>query len=461
MTELLTPVRLPFTGDRAGTGPLTWGQRAIWHAIGRTVPNDHYFNLDRVIDLGPRTVPVDTALAAVAALVARHEALRTRLGLADGAPGQVLAASGTLDVHVVDGGADPAAAASGVRDLLAGTAFDYGAEWPVRAALVTTGGPAGDQVSHLVLVLCHLATDGHGAEVLARDLRLLVRRGTRGLRAPETTPLDVAAEQHSPEGHRRGAAALAYWSEQFARIPATMFATPVAAPRAPRYWTGRIVSTALSGAVDALAAQHGVSGSTVLLTAAGALAAAAGGHPTTAVMPIVGNRFTTGHRDLVSTLSQDGLFVLDVDRPTFGALLRPGWQAALRGYRAAAYDPAGWDAMLADAAAARGEPVHPYTCFNDMRLVTPLAGDRPAPAATELRARQRDTRVDFPATQERVACRYCLHVTLGAQALVVTLTADTAYLPPAAIEGQLRAIEELLVRAAGEDVPMTALTGML
>lgn len=458
MTELLTPVRVPFTGDRAGTGPLTWGQRAIWHAIGRTVPNDHYFNLDRVVDLGPRTVPVDDALAAVAALLARHEALRTRLELSGGVPGQLLAAGGTLDVHVVDGGADPAAAALRARDLLAGTAFDYRAEWPLRVALVTTGVTTGPgQVSHLVLVLCHLATDGHGAEVLARDLRLLALRGNRGLRAPETTPLGLAEEQHSPEGHRRGAAALSYWAEQFARIPASMFAVPVAPPRSPRYWTGRIVSTALSGAVDALAAQHGVSGSTVLLTAAGALAAAAGGHPTTAVMPIVGNRFTTGHRDLVSTLSQDGLFVLDVDRPTFGALLRPGWQAALRGYRAAAYDPAGWDAMLADAAAARGEPVHPYTCFNDMRLVEA----RPARTATELRALQRDTRVDFPATQERVACRYCLHVTADAGALVVTLTADTAYLPPAAIEGQLRAIEELLVRAAAHDVPMTALTGLL
>ncbi len=454
MTELLTPVRVPFTGDRAGTGPLTWGQRAIWHAIGRTVPNDHYFNLDRVVALAPRTVPVDSALAAVAALVARHEALRTRLDLAGGVPGQRLAAEGTLDVHLVDGGADPAGAALRARDLLAGTAFDYPAEWPLRVALVTAG--AG-QVSHLVLVLCHLATDGHGAEVLARDLRLLALRGNRGLRAPETTPLDLAEEQHSPEGHRRGAAALSYWAEQFGRIPPTMFATPAAPPRSPRYWTGRIVSTALTGAVDALAAQHGVSGSTVLLTAAGALAAAAGGHRTTAVMPIVGNRFTTGHRDLVSTLSQDGLFVLDVDRPTFGALLRPGWQAALRGYRAAAYDPDGWDAMLAAAAEARGEPVHPYTCFNDMRLVE----GPPARTATGLRALQRDTRVDFPATQERVACRYCLHVTMDGPALVVTLTADTAYLPPAAIEGQLRAIEELLVRAAGEDVPMTALSGLL
>ncbi|MET7423293.1 condensation domain-containing protein [Dactylosporangium sp. NPDC005555] len=450
MTEVVTEVRVPFTGDRAGTGPLTWGQRAIWHAIGRTVPNDHYFNLDRIVDLAPRTVPVDAALAALAALVARHEALRTRLG-PDG--GQVLVEDGVLDVRVVDGGDDPAAAAARARDLLAGTAFDYREEWPLRAALVTRDGA----VSHLVLVLCHLATDGHGAEVLARDLRLLALRGNRGLRPPQTGPLDLAAEQQSPEGHRRGTAALSYWAEQFARIPATMFGAEVAPPRAPRYWTGRIVSTALGGAVDALAAQHGVSGSTVLLTAAGALAAAAGGHATTAVMPIVGNRFTTGHRDLVSTLSQDGLFVLDVDRPTFGALLRPGWQAALRGYRAAAYDPAGWDAMLADAAAARGQEVHPYCCFNDMRLIE----GRPVRPATQLRALCRDTRFDFPATQERVACRYCLHVTVEGQALVVTLTADTAYLPPAAIEGQLRAIEELLVRAAGEDVPMSTLTGLL
>jgi len=447
MADLAVRHRVRFGGARSGTGPLTWGQRAIWHAIGRTVPNDHYFNLNRIVDLGARTVPVPTALGALAALMGRHEALRTRLDGEDCQAGQSLAASGELDVHVVEGDAGE------LRERLAGTAFDYRGEWPVRAGLVTTGG----EVSAIVLVLCHLATDGHGAEVLARELRLLVRRGDRGLRAPATTPLDLAGEQQSAEGRARGAAALDYWAGQFARIPPTMFAERVAAPRTPRFWTGRIVSGAMSGAVDSLAATYGVSGSTVLLTAAGALAAAAGGHGTTAVMPIAGNRFAAAHRDLVSTLSQDGLFVLDLDRPTFGELLRPGWQAALRGYRAAAYDPVGWDAMLASSAAARGVPVHPYTCFNDMRLVE----GHPAPSAVELRARQRDTRVDFPAAQDRVACRYCLHVTAEPGALVVTLTADTAYLPPAAIEAHLRAIEELLVRAAGAAVPTSALAGLL
>ena len=41
--------RIDFAGDATEPLPLTWGQQAIWAAIGRTAPNDHYFNLDRVL----------------------------------------------------------------------------------------------------------------------------------------------------------------------------------------------------------------------------------------------------------------------------------------------------------------------------------------------------------------------------------------------------------------------------
>ncbi|MEV6931506.1 condensation domain-containing protein [Dactylosporangium sp. NPDC051485] len=446
----MAEARVAFRGDRSGGGPLTWGQRAIWNAIRRTVPNDHYFNLSRVLALGGRTVSVAEATAALAALIGRHEALRTRIAGDPGEPRQELAAAGELPVAIVEGG-DP----EQLAERLAGTTFDYAGEWPLRAGLVTAGG----QVSHVVLALCHLATDGHGAEILVRDLRVLIRR-VGSLRPPATTPLALAEQQHSEDGRRRGAAALDYWAEQFARMPATMFPDVVAQPRQPRFWTGRIVSTAITRAVDTLAARHKVSGSTVLLTAAAALAAAHGGHPAAAVMPIVANRFTPAARDLVSTLSQDGLVVLDLDRPTFGELLRPGWQAAVRGYRRAAYDPVGWDAVLERAALERGTEVHPYCCYNDMRLVETGPGAGIADAAT-LHAARAETRVDFPATQERVACRYCLHLTAAGPASVVTLTADTAYLPPAAIEAHLRGLEELLVTAAVDDVPTDRLPALL
>ncbi|XQE88028.1 condensation domain-containing protein [Streptomyces microflavus] len=456
-------VTVAFGGDRDGRAPLTWGQRAIWHAIRRTAPNDHYFNIGRVLPLADRGRPatVADAVRALGALMERHEALRTRLELlADGqetAAGQRLAATGRLPVTLAHA-RDPADAertAHALLDRLSATRFAYTSEWPVRAALVAVG----DRVTHAVLVLCHLAADGHGAEVLVRDLRLLVRRGSAG-RPPAATPLDLAREQHGDAGRRRGAAALAHWEAGYRAAPATMFPEPVAAP-APRFWTGRIVSPALARAVAAVATAHRVSGSTVLLTAAAVLVAAGQGHRTAAVMPIVGNRTAAGHRDLVTTLSQDGLFVLDLaaagtPEPSFTDLLPAAYRSALRSYRAAVYDPVEWDALGERLRTERGAEVHPYCCFNDMRLVERPAPPGPAPTAAELAELGGRTVFGFPATQERVACRYCLHITEECDALAVSLTADTAYLPPETIRAHLYGIEELVVTAAAGRSPLLA-----
>lgn len=458
---------VPFAGGRTGDAPLTWGQRAIWNAIGRTIPNDHYFNIGRVLPLADRGAPVDLPrlTSALAALLFRHEALRTRIVTgAEGEPRQRLYAEGLVEV-VVEDAPDPAGAGSAAEDLLSSLLsrrFDYAREWPVRFGAIRHEG----RITHVVLALCHLATDGHGAEVLVRDLRLLVRRGSAGPACAET-PLDLARHQASPAGRRSGRAALAHWESGLREAPPTMFPTPVAQPRTPRFWTGRLVSAALPRAVEALAAAHRVSGSTVLLTAAAALVAADQGHSVAAVMPIAGNRAAQGRRTLVSTLSQDALFVLrtdDVPGPDadFTGLLAGAWPAALAGYRAAAYDPADWDALLERAAGERGTEVHPYCCFNDMRLAERHTAPRAAPHGDELAALRSRSVLDFPATQDRVACRYCLHVTGDDSALTVTLTADTAFLPPAAIHAHLRAIEEVVVSSSAGTPPLLAeLSGLL
>ncbi|MFI7327559.1 condensation domain-containing protein [Streptomyces rubiginosohelvolus] len=487
-----------FHGERSGRAPLTWGQRAIWHAIRRTAPNDHYFNIGRVLPLADRGRPVTVpeALKALAHLMERHESLRTRLllGPQDGEPAQSLTDAGTLTVTITRAAGLPEAAAEADALLgrLSSTRFDYPAEWPVRAALVT----AGDRVTHAVLALCHLAADGHAAEILVRDLRLLVRRGSAG-RPPATTPLDLARDQHAAAGRRRGAAALAHWEAGYRAAPPTMFPDPRAEPRTPRFWTGRLVSPALARAVGTVAAAHRVSGSTVLLTASAALVAAGEGHRTAAVLPIVGNRTAGALRDLVSTLSQDGLFVLDLaetaDLPetggpkepsglaeppgprepsgpaetaglagTFTDLLPAAYRAALRAYRAAVYDPVEWDALGERLSAEYGTDVHPYCCFNDMRLVERALPEGPSASAAELAEARRRTTFGFPATQGRVACRYCLHVTEEGDALAVSLTADTAYLPPEAIRAHLYAMEELIVAsAAGAPPPLTELRTLL
>ncbi|TXS12629.1 non-ribosomal peptide synthetase condensation domain protein [Streptomyces sp. adm13(2018)] len=457
---------VPFAAGRPGAAPLTWGQRAIWHAIGRTAPNDHYFNLGRILPLADRGAPVDTVhlRTALSALLERHEALRTRVVAEVGRPVQRLHARGRAEL-LVRNEPDPGRGGETAATLLAelsGHRFAYAEEWPVRLGAVRSDG----RITHVVLALCHLAADGHAAEILVRDLRLLVRRGSAGPPCPQT-PLDLARHQHGPAGRRASEAALAHWERGLSLAPPTMFAERVAEPLRPRFWTGRLVSTVLPRAVDTVAAAHGVSGSTVLLTAAAALVAAGQGHRTAAVMPIAGNRAAAGLRSLVSTLSQDALFVLELPEDRTGGavftdLLAGAWPAALAGYRAAAYDPAGWDALLERMTRERGTEVHPYCCFNDMRLVDRAAATGPAPGTRELHELRRRTVLDFPATQERVACRYCLHLTGDAAALTVTLTADTAYLPPRTIHAHLRGIEEIVVASAvGSPPPLSRLAELL
>ncbi|MQY15429.1 hypothetical protein SRB5_56110 [Streptomyces sp. RB5] len=446
------PLPVPFTGGRAGEAPLTWGQRAIWHAIRRTAPNDHYFNLGRVLPLADRGTPVDVPrlTTALTALMERHESLRTRVVTDyEGDTRQQLHATGTIDLTVHDD-AHPDA----LLTELVGRRFDYAEEWPVRFAAVRSGG----RITHVVLALCHLASDGHGAEVLVRDLRLLVRRGSAGPACPDT-PYDLAHRQHSPAGRRTSAASLALWERGLREVPPTMFARPVAEPSTPRWWQGRLVSAALPRAVDALAARHRVSGSTVLLTAAAALVAASQGHPAAAVMPIAGNRAGADRHNLVSTLSQDALFVLrmpDDPATTFTGLLADAWPAALAGYRAASYDPADCDALRERVSRERGTEIHPYCCFNDMRLVDRPPTARPAPDAAEPAELRSRTTLDFASKEELVACRYCVHVSGDSTALTVTLMADTVYLPPPAIHAQLRAIEEVVVSSAFGTPPTLA-----
>ncbi|WP_405935316.1 condensation domain-containing protein [Streptomyces sp. NBC_00726] len=454
-----------FAGGRSGDAPLTWGQRAIWHAIGRTRPNDHYFNIGRVLPLADRGAPVDLPRLtdALTALLVRHEALRTRIADEGGEPRQRLHGEGRAEVRVVEAD-DPQEAATAAEALLSSLTahrFDYAGEWPVRFGAVRHAG----RITHAVLALCHLAADGHAAEVLVRDLRLLARRGSAGP-VCAANPLDLARHQASPAGRRAGRAALAHWERGLRAASPTMFPAPVAEPSTPRFWTGRLVSAALPRAVEALAAAHRVSGSTVLLTASAALVAAGQGHPVAAVMPIAGNRAAEGHRTLVSTLSQDALFILRMDEAgpdaDFTDLLAGAWPAALAGYRAASYDPADFDALLDRMSAERGTEVHPYCCFNDMRLVERPAAPRPAPCPDESAALRRRGVLDFPATQDRVACRYCLHVSGDDSALTVTLTADTAYLPPHTIHAHLRAIEEVVVTAsAGKPPLLTELPALL
>ncbi|WP_084959458.1 condensation domain-containing protein [Thermoactinospora rubra] len=424
-------MNVDFAAGDCGTGPFTWGQEAIWQTIERTWPDDHYFNFGQVLKL-PRARHIREVAAAVGALVERHGSLRTLVAERPGttrALGQHLEARGRLPVEVVG------AAPRDVLDKLAATRFDYERDWPLRVALVTEG----DLVTHVVLVFCHLAADGFGAEIAVRDLRMLLVRGrVPGPRPPQ--PLELARWQAGPEGRRVAATAAAHWEREHRRVPATMFAASSQDAARPPIWRALLASPALDLAVRAVAWRHRVSTSTVLLAATAQLAARYGGHRTSAVLPIAANRFRKDTRGIVSTLSQEGLFTLDVDRP-FPDLLRPAEAAAVRAYRSAYHDPADRRRVVAAESERRGEPVHPGCCFNDMRLADPGPADCPP---ERLDAALEQTTLTWPLSQDRLNCRFCVHVSAEG----VSLTADTRYLSRASMEGYLRDLEGLLVETA-------------
>lgn len=164
-----------FAADRSGTAELAWGQRDIWTAIQRVGPDARYFNVPRLLAVpragGPRHP--SAVAAALAEVMRRHDALRSLVRLGVAGPYQEVAAAGTLSIEMVEsarGDVDDAAAELVAR--LAGRTFGDG-EQPLRAGLVVCDGA----VTHVALVINHVVADWRAADVVVRDLRMLLLRG--------------------------------------------------------------------------------------------------------------------------------------------------------------------------------------------------------------------------------------------------------------------------------------------
>src|SRR5215472_12459057 len=226
----LTPapsIPVEFSGGRDGEGPLTLGQLNVYTWL-RSTPAHPYAVL-RVELPVPAMVSVGEVAGAVAALIARHEALRTTY--VPGAPGepprQRVAACGVQVVEACSlgegrwGPADrPAVAGALVRWL--GESHDPGR--PVRIA-VAVAPDDGDRVIACAAAFTHLAVDHGAIEILRRDFAsLLVSPGRRLAGGPGHQPLDQAELEASPAERARAEAALGYLREQSSRIPRCLYA---------------------------------------------------------------------------------------------------------------------------------------------------------------------------------------------------------------------------------------------
>ncbi|MEV4626899.1 condensation domain-containing protein [Micromonospora sp. NPDC049523] len=449
-------VHAEFAGGRAGTAPLTWGQRSMWWTMDDFRSRNSFLNLCRVVTVPRRSaLDVPAVAAVIGTLVARHESLRTRVRLVDGELCQQAYDSGRLPLLVLDADAgrtdgpddDGAGLAARVCARLGDVPFDHTEEWPLRVALVVVNG----RVRRIVLVLSHSTVDFHATETVLRDLRLLLVRGTIDT-PPGLQSIDMARREAGAQ-RRRSDRAISYWTGQFTRLPAGGFAR-IGPAHTPRYRGLTMVSETVDLASRMIAARHRVSTSTVLLAATAALTVGGDEALRCGLVSMANNRFQPGHGDAIAKLNQLALIAVDLtDRPTFAGLLPRVAQAAMDGYRHAYYDPPAMRHAFAELGLDYLTMLGPYCLVNDIRLPGDPHAAGPDLDERALRATRARTTLTWSEPANKFVWRCRLQVVDAPRAVGLVLTIDTCYLPPERATALLHDVEELLVRAAVGDVP--------
>jgi amino acid adenylation domain-containing protein len=168
---------------RNGPCPLSFQQNQMWF-LEQMNPG----NTEWVTPMGvrlPGHLPVETVHAALEALVARHEILRTRYLAKGGEPYQVIDEPGPVSLRVADAGMTDEQ-----LDNLIRAEFEQGfdlARGPVWRALLV---PEPDAGHMLMLAVHHIASDGWSSAVFADDIRELCDAMSDG-RKPDLRSLPV------------------------------------------------------------------------------------------------------------------------------------------------------------------------------------------------------------------------------------------------------------------------------
>jgi hypothetical protein len=183
-TMRLVPVK--FSGTRSASGPVTLGQRNVL----RWAADQTIFGAVQcqTLNLAPGR-PLNDVTRAIGRLISRHESLRTLFAVGtSGEWTQQVTASGELlvEVHEADGRLDATEALLKQR-LNAPFALDR--EWPIRAAVITSGGAP----AKVLLALTHMAADFASLGIIARDFRrLMSNKKGQAPEPPTLHPLDQA-----------------------------------------------------------------------------------------------------------------------------------------------------------------------------------------------------------------------------------------------------------------------------
>ncbi|KIF72675.1 NRPS NosA, partial [Streptomyces sp. AcH 505] len=249
----------------AGPLPLSFAQQRLWF-LDQLEPGRAEYIVPAGLRVTGRFAP-DVFGAALTALVARHEILRTRfVADAAGRPAQIVEAPRDVAVEVRDARDLGGEAALGILREAAGAPFDLAAGPLLRAVAVRVA----DEEWLLLIALHHIVSDGWSEGILARELRELYGAAVAG-REAGLVPLefqyaDFAAWQRTAlEGPALDGQA-AYWRDRLAGLQ------PLELPadhRRPAERSGRgdaVAFTVPAGVVDAARRTAAGQGATLFMS---------------------------------------------------------------------------------------------------------------------------------------------------------------------------------------------------
>ncbi|MGP3689701.1 amino acid adenylation domain-containing protein [Streptomyces sp. IBSNAI002] len=446
-------------GPRPERLPLSYAQARLWFLHRMEGANSTY-NIPLALRLRGQ---VDTAAleAAVHAVTARHEALRTVCAEDARGPYQRVLEPAEVSVPFTVTDVEPAALGRSI-DAAAGHAFDLETETPLRVTVLRTA--ADDQV--LLLLLHHIAGDEWSAGPLLADLAAAyAARSAGGL--PESAPLpvqyaDYALWQRELLGdvgvpgsvaHRQAE----FWREALAGLPQEA-ALPLDRPRpALPSHEGRTVTAALpdplAAGVERLAAEAGTTVYTVVTAAVAALLHRLGAGEDIALGSPVAGRGEEALDGLVGFFVNTLVIRADLSGgPSFGELLR---RTAAFGADALAHADLPFDAVVEAVNPERSLSRHPL--FQTM-VAYEDGGAEPVRALGDLRAEE------FPvaAGDAKFDLEILFRRSPGAGGAPATMTCGVRYATDLFDGETVRSLQARLLRllaaaVAAPDVPLAEL----
>ena len=206
--------------SREGPLPLSFAQQRLWF-LDQLSPGNRAYNLFEALRI---TGPLDASALekSLAAILQRHEALRTTFGTLEDQPVQIIAPAPEFTLPVVDLEDLPESRRSEEAHRLAVAEaqrpFDLTRDLMLRPVLLRLS----PQDHVLLIALHHIAADGWSLGVLYRDLTAFYQTFTQGAPPPPELPIqyaDFAVWQRRRTRSEVLESELAWWKKQLAGAP--------------------------------------------------------------------------------------------------------------------------------------------------------------------------------------------------------------------------------------------------